>query len=109
MFLSLTGHAAEQEGRSRSGGHEASRQSAAGEDRHERRDPAVLQRRATSRRGRPRPAIGNGLIVTRRNMLQVLRIPTVFIFELVQPVMFVLLFRFVFAETSRICHPASTT
>jgi ABC-2 type transport system permease protein/oleandomycin transport system permease protein len=33
----------------------------------------------------------------RRNLLQISRVPTVLIFELVQPIMFVLLFRFVFA------------
>jgi ABC-2 type transport system permease protein len=42
-------------------------------------------------------AFVDGMIVMRRNLLQIARIPTVLIFELVQPVMFVLLFRFVFA------------
>ncbi len=46
---------------------------------------------------RIRFALADGMIVMRRNLLQIARIPTVLIFELVQPVMFVLLFRFVFA------------
>jgi ABC-2 type transport system permease protein len=46
---------------------------------------------------RIRFAFTDGMIVMRRNLLQIARIPTVLIFELVQPVMFVLLFRFVFA------------
>jgi ABC-2 type transport system permease protein len=42
-------------------------------------------------------AFGDGLIVARRNIVQLYRVPVVFIFELVQPVMFVILFRYVFA------------
>jgi ABC transporter DrrB family efflux protein len=38
----------------------------------------------------------DSLIVARRNMMQIARIPAVLVFELVQPVMFVLLFRYVF-------------
>ncbi|MGH2679157.1 MAG: ABC transporter permease [Actinomycetota bacterium] len=52
-----------------------------------------------------RPSIGtramlsffDSLIVARRNLMQIVRIPAVLVFELVQPVMFVLLFRYVFA------------
>jgi ABC-2 type transport system permease protein len=43
-------------------------------------------------------AITNGFLVTRRNMLTLTRVPNVFIFELVQPIMFVLLFRFIYAN-----------
>jgi ABC transporter DrrB family efflux protein len=39
----------------------------------------------------------DSLVVARRNLMQIVRIPAVLVFELVQPVMFVLLFRFVFA------------
>jgi ABC-2 type transport system permease protein len=46
---------------------------------------------------RIRWAFADGMIVMRRNLLQIARIPTVLILELVQPVMFVLLFRFGFA------------
>jgi ABC transporter DrrB family efflux protein len=43
-------------------------------------------------------ALTNGLRVTKRNLLTLTRVPTVFIFELVQPIMFVLLFRFIYAN-----------
>jgi ABC-2 type transport system permease protein len=41
-------------------------------------------------------ALSDTLVLTRRNMLIWLRVPTVLIFTVVQPVMFVLLFRYVF-------------
>ena len=41
--------------------------------------------------------VQDALIVARRNLMQIVRIPAVLVFELVQPVMFVLLFRYVFA------------
>jgi len=47
--------------------------------------------------GRIRYGFSDGMVVMRRNLLQLSRIPTVLVFELVQPIMFVLLFRFVFA------------
>jgi ABC-2 type transport system permease protein/oleandomycin transport system permease protein len=37
------------------------------------------------------------MVVMRRNLLQILRIPTALVFELAQPIMFVLLFTIVFA------------
>jgi ABC-2 type transport system permease protein len=43
-------------------------------------------------------AMSNGLLVMRRNLVTLTRVPTVFIFELVQPIMFVLLFRFIYAN-----------
>jgi ABC transporter DrrB family efflux protein len=43
-------------------------------------------------------AISNGLLVTQRNLVTLTRVPTVFVFELVQPVMFVLLFRYIYAN-----------
>ena len=46
---------------------------------------------------RLRYGFADGMVVMRRNLLQISRIPTVLVFELVQPIMFVLLFRFVFA------------
>jgi len=45
---------------------------------------------------RIRFAIGDGAIVAERNLVSMLRVPTVLVFELVQPVMFTLLFRYVF-------------
>jgi ABC-2 type transport system permease protein len=43
-------------------------------------------------------AFGDGILVTRRNLVSLTRVPTVFVFELVQPIMFVVLFRFIFAN-----------
>ena len=40
--------------------------------------------------------IHDGLVITKRQLLQLLRVPEVLIFSTIQPVMFVLLFRFVF-------------
>ncbi len=66
----------------------------------------ALQRRAPSSVGaRVRLAVGNGLIITKRNMLSLVRVPNIFIFELVQPVMFVLLFRFIYADQFRSLPP----
>jgi len=42
--------------------------------------------------------ISHGFLLTGRNLRTLRRVPTVFIFELVQPVMFVLLFRFIYAN-----------
>ncbi|MGH2596480.1 MAG: ABC transporter permease [Actinomycetota bacterium] len=55
--------------------------------------------RKSSRPGvgqRVRFAIGDGVIVAERNLVSMMRVPTVLVFELVQPVMFTLLFRYVF-------------
>jgi len=41
--------------------------------------------------------VQDSLIVARRNLMQIIRIPAVLVFELIQPVMFVLLFVYVFA------------
>lgn len=48
------------------------------------------------RRSRASLALTDGLIVAQRNLLGISRVPTVLVFELVQPIMFVLLFRFVY-------------
>jgi ABC-2 type transport system permease protein len=64
---------------------------------------ATLERSAVRRApasvgGKVSRAVTNGLLVTRRNMLTLMRVPNVFIFELVQPIMFVVLFRFIYAK-----------
>jgi ABC transporter DrrB family efflux protein len=41
-------------------------------------------------------SVQDSLVVARRNLMQIVRIPAVLVFELVQPVMFVLLFVYVF-------------
>ncbi|MFA5890905.1 MAG: ABC transporter permease [Actinomycetota bacterium] len=48
------------------------------------------------RRGRAAAAIGDALLVSQRNLIRYLRIPTLLVFSTIQPVMFVLLFRYVF-------------
>ena len=45
---------------------------------------------------RVRFALNDAAILTRRNLLQYIRIPTLLVFSTVQPVMFVVLFRYVF-------------
>ncbi|MDA8296010.1 MAG: ABC transporter permease [Actinomycetota bacterium] len=45
---------------------------------------------------RARWALADARVMTRRYLLQLIRIPTVLFFSLIQPVMFVLLFRYVF-------------
>jgi len=42
------------------------------------------------------PALADGLVVTRRQLLQVPRVPELLVFSTIQPIMFVLLFAFVF-------------
>lgn len=61
---------------------------------HERRAPRGLGARVSQ-------AVLHGLLLTGRNMRTLTRVPTVFIFELVQPVMFVLLFRFIYENQLR--------
>ena len=41
-------------------------------------------------------AVSDSLVITKRQLLQLIRVPEVLIFSTIQPVMFVLLFRFVF-------------
>jgi ABC transporter DrrB family efflux protein len=45
---------------------------------------------------RVRWAIADGLVVTWRNLMQFARVPALLVFSLIQPIMFVLLFRYVF-------------
>jgi ABC-2 type transport system permease protein/oleandomycin transport system permease protein len=65
---------------------------------------SVVVQQAPVRRGpanvpaRVRLAIQDGLVVARRNLVSLWRVPTVLVFELVQPIMFVLLFRFIYAN-----------
>jgi ABC transporter DrrB family efflux protein len=65
---------------------------------------SVAVQQAPVRRGpanvpaRIRLAVQDGLVVARRNLVSLWRVPTVLVFELVQPIMFVLLFRFIYAN-----------
>ncbi|HEY6568508.1 MAG TPA: ABC transporter permease [Actinomycetota bacterium] len=56
--------------------------------------------------GRVALALTDGYLVARRNLVTLTRVPTVFIFELVQPIMFVLLFRFIYANNIANLPPA---
>ena len=47
---------------------------------------------------RIRYGFSDGLVLAWRNLMQIARVPTVLVFELVQPIMFVLLFTIVFAK-----------
>jgi ABC-2 type transport system permease protein/oleandomycin transport system permease protein len=68
---------------------------------------AITTPTGTRAGSRIRYGFADGMVVMRRNLLQISRIPTVLVFELVQPIMFVLLFRFVFA--GNIITPAGMT
>jgi ABC transporter DrrB family efflux protein len=74
---------------------------------------AIVQTPAT-RRGpqtvadRIRIAVADGIIVAQRNLLSITRVPTVLIFELVQPIMFTLLFRFIYANQFATLPPGLT-
>ena len=104
VFLSLTGHSTDIEadpeldaGRRIEDEEEArptiegGRMSTAVQVPDTRRAPSNLGARMTL-------AVTDGLLVARRNLVTLTRVPTVFIFELVQPIMFVLLFRFIYAD-----------
>jgi len=58
---------------------------------------------------RVRWAIHDGLVLTRRNLLRYVRIPTLLVFSTVQPVMFVLLFRYVFGGAITALPPGART
>ncbi|MFF9195212.1 ABC transporter permease [Streptomyces sp. NPDC014779] len=61
---------------------------------------------AVTRAPRPRSAlaqsIGDSLVVTKRNLIRMLRIPEMIIFGMIQPVMFVVLFSYVFGGSMQI-------
>jgi ABC transporter DrrB family efflux protein len=59
---------------------------------------AVQPSSGIDRGTRIRYGFGDGLVLAWRNLMQISRVPTVLVFELVQPIMFVLLFTIVFAE-----------
>ena len=49
-----------------------------------------------SSKGSLRWALSDVLVIARRNLLALVRIPTSLVFAVIQPVMFVLLFRYIF-------------
>src|SRR5438552_3198619 len=58
----------------------------------------IARRAPSGVRARVSHAFAHGLLLMVRNLRTLTRVPTVFVFELVQPVMFVLLFRFIYAN-----------
>jgi ABC-2 type transport system permease protein len=68
--------------------------------------PALISTRHRRSGGqRLRWTVSDTLVLTRRNMLIWVRVPTVLIFTVVQPVMFVLLFRYVFGGAIHVGGP----
>jgi ABC transporter DrrB family efflux protein len=53
-------------------------------------------RSAITPRGRLAYAVSDGLVMTKRNLLRYVRVPQLLVFSTIQPIMFVLLFRYVF-------------
>ena len=45
-----------------------------------------------------RAAIGDGLVIAKRNVIKIRRVPEVLVFVLISPIMFVLLFAYVFGS-----------
>jgi ABC-2 type transport system permease protein/oleandomycin transport system permease protein len=57
---------------------------------------AAAVRPPTNIAERTKLAVADGMVVAWRNLVTIWRVPTVLVFELVQPIMFVLLFRYVY-------------
>ena len=104
VFLSLTGHAAEMALEE-----EAAEAGTSREEAQEEEGPMSADRGSASPGSGSRAvmSVQDSLVVARRNLMQIVRIPAVLVFELVQPVMFVLLFVYVFAGNIRTCRPRS--
>ena len=66
---------------------------------------AVTDSRAASRRPRPRggscQSVRDSLVVAKRNLIRMTRIPEMVIFGLIQPIMFVVLFSYVFGGSDQ--------
>ena len=58
----------------------------------------TLTTTATSSKGALRWVVSDILTISRRNLLALVRIPTALVFAVIQPVMFVLLFRYIFGN-----------
>ena len=61
-------------------------------------DVTSVRRAPSGIPARVRQSVRDSLLVARRNVVTLTRVPAVFIFELVQPIMFVLLFVFIYAN-----------
>ena len=58
---------------------------------------------------RARWAVSDTLTITRRNLLVWLRVPAYIVFTVIQPVIFVLMFRYVFGGAIPVNVPAATS
>ena len=87
VFLALTGRGT----RADEPEHEP-RSAPSAEAPHERRRPTLPPARLPA----SRPSFTDAVVIARRNLLTILRTPQLLVFSTIQPVMFVLLFRYVF-------------
>ncbi len=65
--------------------------------------------RTPPRRGKLYWALADGLVLAKRNLVQIPRIPELLVFATIQPVMFVLLFRYVFGGAIDVGGPPTST
>ncbi|HEX6166943.1 MAG TPA: ABC transporter permease, partial [Acidimicrobiales bacterium] len=68
--------------------------------------PAPVAPGATRSRSPRGYAVGDALAVTWRNLLAYVRLPELLVFSTIQPVMFVLLFRYVFGNSITLSDPS---
>jgi ABC-2 type transport system permease protein len=68
--------------------------------------PTVAVPAAVSGRGRAGHAVADALTMTWRNLLTYVRVPEILVFSTIQPVMFVLLFRYVFGNSITLSDPS---
>jgi ABC-2 type transport system permease protein len=67
--------------------------------------PPTVRRAPSTVGARVSLAIRDTMLMAKRNLFSLMRVPTIFIFELVQPVMFVLLFRYIYEDQLRTLPP----
>ena len=68
--------------------------------------PTVAVPEVVSGRGRAGHAVADALTMTWRNLLTYVRVPEILVFSTIQPVMFVLLFRYVFGNSITLSDPS---
>ena len=131
VFLTLTGHAAEDSGDAGDAGEGCRSRPVRGHGRHEGQQEGQQEGRQEGREAGPRDireglresecpvsaatlveplvaapregggpvtALQDGLVITKRNLLQIPRVPELLVFSTIQPIMFVLLFAYVFGS-----------
>ena len=99
MFLELTGHAAER----------ADDDGDDGVDDRRCRMTTATPRRRVAPRSTARHAVGDALTMAWRNLLNIRRNPQLLVFATIQPVIFVLMFRYVFGGAIQGSLPAGQT